>query len=90
MPEGVVGGVGHYSNCIGVPNAGGEVVFAKSYTENPLVNAMSVGILKEGETVSATAKGVGNPVFFVGSATGKDGIGGASFASADITEESTL
>ncbi|HUQ66618.1 MAG TPA: phosphoribosylformylglycinamidine synthase subunit PurL [Flavitalea sp.] len=86
---GVVHGIGHYGNCFGVPTVGGEIYFEERYHTNPLVNAMSVGILKEGETVSATAKGVGNPVFFVGSATGKDGIGGASFASADITEEST-
>ena len=86
---GVVHGIGHYGNCFGVPTVGGEIYFEERYHTNPLVNAMSVGILKEGETISATAKGIGNPVFFVGSATGKDGIGGASFASADITEEST-
>src|ERR1700750_830538 len=86
--SGVVHGIGHYGNCFGVPTVGGEIYFAQSYHTNPLVNAMSVGIVKEGETVSATAKGKGNPVFFVGSATGKDGIGGASFASADITAES--
>lgn len=85
---GVVHGIGHYGNCFGVPTVGGEIYFEERYHTNPLVNAMSVGILKEGETISATAKGVGNPVFFVGSATGKDGIGGASFASADITAES--
>ncbi len=85
---GIVHGIGHYGNCFGVPTVGGEVYFAHAYHTNPLVNAMSVGIVKEGETVSATAKGKGNPVFFVGSATGKDGIGGASFASADITAES--
>ncbi|MBL7736083.1 MAG: phosphoribosylformylglycinamidine synthase subunit PurL [Chitinophagaceae bacterium] len=86
---GVVHGIGHYGNCFGVPTVGGEIYFEDCYHTNPLVNAMSVGTLKEGTTVSATAKGIGNPVFFVGSATGKDGIGGASFASADITEEST-
>src|SRR5919112_279616 len=86
---GVVHGIGHYGNCFGVPTVGGEIYFEKCYHTNPLVNAMSVGILKSGDTISATAKGVGNPVFFVGSATGKDGIGGASFASADITAEST-
>ncbi|MFZ9718834.1 MAG: phosphoribosylformylglycinamidine synthase subunit PurL, partial [Chitinophagaceae bacterium] len=85
---GVVHGIGHYGNCFGVPTVGGEIYFEACYHTNPLVNAMSVGIVKNGETVSATAKGIGNPVFFVGSATGKDGIGGASFASADITEES--
>ncbi len=85
---GVVHGIGHYGNCFGVPTVGGEIYFDSCYHTNPLVNAMSVGIVKAGETVSATAKGSGNPVMFVGSATGKDGIGGASFASADITEES--
>lgn len=85
---GVVHGIGHYGNCFGVPTVGGEIYFDRCYHTNPLVNAMSVGIVKVGETVSATAAGVGNPVLFVGSATGKDGIGGASFASADITEES--
>lgn len=86
--SGVVHGIGHYGNCFGVPTVGGEVYFDECYHTNPLVNAMSVGIVKAGETVSATALGEGNPVMFVGSATGKDGIGGASFASADITEES--
>lgn len=85
---GVVHGIGHYGNCFGVPTVGGEIYFEDCYHTNPLVNAMSVGIVKAGETVSATALGLGNPVFFVGSATGKDGIGGASFASADITAES--
>jgi phosphoribosylformylglycinamidine synthase len=85
---GVVHGIGHYGNCFGVPTVGGEVYFEECYHTNPLVNAMSVGIVKNGETISATAEGKDNPVFFVGSATGKDGIGGASFASADITEDS--
>jgi phosphoribosylformylglycinamidine synthase len=85
---GVVHGIGHYGNCFGVPTVGGEIYFEECYHTNPLVNAMSVGIVKAGETISATAAGIGNPVFFVGSATGKDGIGGASFASADITAES--
>jgi phosphoribosylformylglycinamidine synthase subunit PurL len=87
--SGIVHGIGHYGNCFGVPTVGGEVYFEECYHTNPLVNAMSVGIVKEGETVSATAEGEGNLVIFVGSATGKDGIGGASFASADITAEST-
>lgn len=85
---GVVHGIGHYGNCFGVPTVGGEIYFEDCYHTNPLVNAMSVGIVRKGETVSATAEGEGNPVFFVGSATGKDGIGGASFASAEITEDS--
>jgi len=87
--SGVVHGIGHYGNCFGVPTVGGEIYFEDCYHTNPLVNAMSVGIVKKGETISATAEGVGNPVIFVGSATGKDGIGGASFASANITGEST-
>jgi len=87
--SGVVHGIGHYGNCFGVPTVGGEIYFEDCYHTNPLVNAMSVGILKNGETISATALGKGNPVIFVGSATGKDGIGGASFASANITGEST-
>src|ERR687890_1381430 len=85
---GVVHGIGHYGNCFGVPTVAGEVYFEDCYHTNPLVNAMSVGILRSEDTISATAKGTGNPVFFVGSATGKDGIGGASFASANITAES--
>jgi phosphoribosylformylglycinamidine synthase II len=85
---GVVHGIGHYGNCFGVPTVGGEIYFEECYHTNPLVNAMSVGILKNGDTISATAEGIGNPVFFVGSATGKDGIGGASFASANITADS--
>ncbi len=86
---GVVHGIGHYGNCFGVPTVGGEIYFEECYHTNPLVNAMSVGIVKVGKKVSATAEGLGNPVMYVGSATGKDGIGGASFASADITAEST-
>jgi phosphoribosylformylglycinamidine synthase len=86
--RGVVHGIGHYGNCFGVPTVGGEVYFEDCYHTNPLVNAMSVGIMKADKMISATAKGTGNPVFFVGSATGKDGIGGASFASADINADS--
>ncbi len=85
---GVVHGIGHYGNCFGVPTVGGETYFEDCYHTNPLVNAMSVGIVKKGETISAIAHGIGNPVFFVGSATGKDGIGGASFASAELTKDS--
>ncbi|WP_143307742.1 phosphoribosylformylglycinamidine synthase subunit PurL [Chitinophaga vietnamensis] len=88
LVKGVVHGIGHYGNCFGVPTVGGEVYFEDCYSTNPLVNAMSVGIVKVGQTVSATSHGEGNPVFIVGSATGKDGIGGASFASANITEDS--
>src|ERR687890_1074640 len=88
LVAGVVHGLGHYGKCFGVPTVGGEVYFEDRYHTNPLVNAMSVGIVKNGETISATAEGIGNPVFIVGSATGKDGMGGASFASADITADS--
>lgn len=86
--RGIVQGIGHYGNCFGVPTVGGEIYFEDCYNTNPLVNAMSVGLVRVGRTVSATAHGAGNPVFIVGSDTGKDGIGGASFASANITEES--
>ncbi len=88
LVEGVVSGIGHYGNCFGVPTVGGEVYFNDCYNQNILVNAMSVGIVKVGETVSAVADGPGNPVLIVGSATGKDGIHGATFASADLTEDS--
>lgn len=88
LVKGVVKGIGDYGNAFGIPTVGGEVFFDECYNVNPLVNAMSAGIVKVGETISATSKGVGNPVFIVGSATGKDGIHGATFASADITEDS--
>ena len=86
--KGVVKGIGDYGNAFGVPVVGGEVFFDDCYNTNPLVNAMSVGIMKKGKPVSAIALGVGNPVYIVGSSTGKDGIHGATFASADITENS--
>lgn len=86
--KGVVKGIGHYGNCFGVPTVAGEVYYESCYQTNPLVNAMSVGVVRVGQTVSATSHGVGNPVFIVGASTGKDGIGGASFASADISENS--
>jgi phosphoribosylformylglycinamidine synthase subunit PurL len=87
--KGVVSGIGHYGNCFGVPTVAGEIYFEDCYQTNPLVNAMSVGVIKPGQKmISATSYGEGNPVFIVGSATGKDGIGGASFASADITADS--
>jgi phosphoribosylformylglycinamidine synthase subunit PurL len=88
LVKGVVAGISHYGNCFGVPTVGGEVYFNDCYNHDILVNAMSAGIVKVGETVSATAEGVGNPVFIVGSATGKDGIHGATFASADLDENS--
>lgn len=86
--EGVVKGIGDYGNAFGIPTVGGEVQFDESYQVNPLVNAMSAGLIDSTKIISAKASGVGNPVFIVGSATGKDGIKGASFASKDITEES--
>ncbi len=87
--KGVVKGIGNYGNCFGVPTVGGEIYFDECYEVNPLVNAMSVGIVDVDKTISATSNGVGNPVYIVGSATGKDGIHGATFASEDITEESS-
>lgn len=86
--RGVVKGIGDYGNAFGVPVLGGEVYFDPCYTSNPLVNAMSVGIVRTDRVISATSHGAGNPVFIVGSATGKDGIHGASFASKDITDTS--
>jgi len=88
LMKGVVKGIGDYGNAFGIPTVGGEVFFDECYNVNPLVNAMSVGIVKKGETVSAISYGAGNHVFIVGSSTGKDGIAGASFASKNITEES--
>lgn len=84
----VVKGIGDYGNCFGVPTISGEIYFDESYTDNPLVNAMAVGIVETGETASAVAKGEGNPVFIVGSSTGRDGIHGATFASEEISEKS--
>jgi phosphoribosylformylglycinamidine synthase len=88
LVKGVVKGIGNYGNAFGIPTVGGEVYFDDCYQINPLVNAMSVGIAKVGKTVSAIAEGIGNPVYIYGSATGKDGIHGAAFASKDITEDS--
>jgi len=88
LVKGVVKGIGDYGNAFGIPIVGGEVFFDDCYNTNPLVNAFSAGIMKTGDMISATSSGVGNPVFIVGSRTGKDGIHGASFASKDITEES--
>jgi phosphoribosylformylglycinamidine synthase len=88
ITKGVVKGIGDYGNSFGVPTVAGEVYFDDSYNVNPLVNAMSVGIVKKGETASAVACGPGNPVYIVGSATGKDGIHGATFASGDLHENS--
>ncbi len=86
--RGVVKGIGDYGNSFGVPTVAGEIYFEACYEHNPLVNAMSVGIVQHDKTISAISKGVGNPVYIVGSATGKDGIHGATFASGDIHEDS--
>lgn len=86
--EGVVKGIGDYGNSFGVPTVAGEVYFDESYTGNPLVNAMSVGIVKSNRVASAVAKGKANPVMIVGSSTGRDGIHGATFASEEISEKS--
>lgn len=86
--RGVVKGIGNYGNAFGVPTVAGEVFFDECYQTNILVNAMSVGIVEAGKTVSATSKGKGNPIYIVGSATGKDGIHGATFASEDISDDS--
>lgn len=88
LVKGVVKGIGDYGNAFGIPIVGGEVFFDKSYNQNPLVNAFSAGIIDTKKVISAKAKGPGNPVYIVGSATGKDGIAGAAFASKDITEDS--
>jgi phosphoribosylformylglycinamidine synthase II len=86
--EHVVSGIAGYGNCIGIPTVGGEVMFDESYEGNPLVNAMCVGIIDHDKIQRGVAKGVGNPVFYVGPATGRDGIHGATFASEELTAES--
>src|SRR5436190_2917829 len=86
--SGVVGGIAHYGNCFGIPTIAGEVYFDKSYEGNPLVNAFCLGVLRHEQIVRGAAKGIGNPVFYVGPATGRDGLAGAAFASQDLTEES--
>ncbi|KGG13759.1 MULTISPECIES: phosphoribosylformylglycinamidine synthase subunit PurL [Prochlorococcus] len=86
--EGVVSGIAHYGNCVGVPTVGGEVVFDKSYSGNPLVNAMAIGLLETDQIVCSGASGIDFPVVYVGSTTGRDGMGGASFASAELSNTS--
>ncbi|MGQ4648069.1 phosphoribosylformylglycinamidine synthase subunit PurL [Lyngbya aestuarii] len=86
--SGVVEGISHYGNCVGVPTVGGEVYFDPAYTGNPLVNVMAIGIMETPEIVKSGAAGIGNPVLYVGSTTGRDGMGGASFASAELTDKS--
>ena len=88
LVKGVTKGIGDYGNAFGIPIVGGEVFFDDCYNTNPLVNAFSAGIMQKGDMISATSSGVGNPVFIVGSRTGKDGIHGASFASKDISADS--
>jgi len=88
LMRGVVAGISHYGNCIGIPNIGGDVYFDKCYEGNPLVNAMCLGVLKHDQIKRGAAKGVGNPVYYVGAPTGRDGLGGASFASKDLSEDS--
>jgi len=87
--RGVVNGISHYGNCFGVPTVGGEVYFEKCYQDNPLVNAMAVGIVKADKTATAAAIGVGNPVFIIGASTGKDGIHGASLLASREFDEKT-
>src|SRR5207302_8517651 len=86
--QGVVSGIAHYGNCFGVPTVGGECVFEECYNGNPLVNVFALGVFKKDEVFYGKAKGVGNPVIYVGAKTGRDGIHGASMASAEFTEES--
>ena len=86
--QGVVAGIAHYGNCVGVPTVGGEVAFDPSYSGNPLVNAMALGLMETEDIVKSGAQGVGNPVVYVGSTTGRDGMGGASFASAELSADS--
>src|SRR5437870_13263079 len=85
---GVVAGIAHYGNCFGIPTVAGEVYFDQSYEGNPLVNAFCLGVLRHEQIVRGRASGVGNPVFYVGPATGRDGLAGAAFASQDLTQES--
>ncbi|MEO6045164.1 MAG: AIR synthase related protein, partial [Tepidiformaceae bacterium] len=88
--EGVVGGIGGYGNCLGIPNVGGEVVFSESYSGNPLVNAMCVGIAETSKLQSAKARGEGNVFLLVGADTGRDGIHGATFSSIELHDESNV
>jgi phosphoribosylformylglycinamidine synthase subunit PurL len=86
--QGVVEGISHYGNCIGVPTVAGEIYFDRAYSGNPLVNAMALGLMETDEIVKSGASGIGNPVLYVGSTTGRDGMGGASFASSELTDNS--
>ena len=87
--SGVVAGIAHYGNCFGIPTIAGEVYFDKAYAGNPLINVFCLGVLRHEQIARGAAKGIGNPVFYVGPATGRDGLAGAAFASQDLTEESS-
>ncbi len=87
--RGVVHGIAHYGNCIGIPNVGGDIYFDSCYEGNPLVNGLCLGVVRHDRIMRGAATGIGNPVYYVGPATGRDGLGGASFASRDLTEESS-
>jgi phosphoribosylformylglycinamidine synthase II len=85
---GVVSGIAHYGNCIGIPTIGGEIYFDESFDGNPLVNVFCLGVLRHDQLARGAARGVGNPVFYVGAETGRDGLAGAAFASRELTDES--
>jgi phosphoribosylformylglycinamidine synthase subunit PurL len=85
---GVVSGIAHYGNCVGIPTIGGEIYFDESFEGNPLVNVFCLGVLRHGQLARGAATGVGNPVFYVGAETGRDGLAGAAFASRELTEQS--
>jgi phosphoribosylformylglycinamidine synthase II len=85
---GVIAGIAHYGNCVGVPTIGGEIYFDESFEGNPLVNVFCLGVLRHEQLARGAASGVGNPVFYVGAETGRDGLAGAAFASRELTEES--
>src|SRR6266513_2265902 len=85
---GVVSGIAHYGNCIGIPTIGGEIYFDESFEGNPLVNVFCLGVLRHDQLARGAARGVGNPVFYVGAETGRDGLAGAAFASRELTEQS--
>src|ERR1700747_2677789 len=85
---GVVSGIAHYGNCIGIPTIGGEIYFDESFEGNPLVNVFCLGVLRHDQLARGAARGIGNPVFYVGAETGRDGLAGAAFASRELTEES--
>src|SRR4051812_3709162 len=87
LMRGVVNGISHYGNCIGIPTIGGEVYFDDAYEGNPLVNVLCLGVLRHDQIARGAARGIGNPVYYVGSETGLDGLAGATFASRDLTEE---